>query len=162
VGDAALKAVKTPWIVFATVAAVFFLVSLVSYLASPFRGVSQIFFFPNAKTKLLEGELRYLPAKQDREEQAMALVAELLLGPRDTRHLPLVTQETRVKGMLLREGVLYIDVSDDILFSDYVNFPLLEASVKKTVEYNLPFVDSVVMTIEGYVPANAEASKAAD
>lgn len=152
VGGAALKVVRTPWIVFAFIATAFFLVSAISWIASPFRGIAYVLFFPDAKTKALEGELRYLKGIGMDEEGAAELVAELLLGPRETRHLPLVTQGTRLKAVMLRSGTLFVDISGDVLLSPYHSWKLVEASIHRTVRHNLPFVKEVVFSIDGYVP----------
>jgi len=89
--------------------------ALADYLFS--ARVSRSFVFPDMNGKFRPAEYRFLPRMRGLENQIEQYVAEALLGPVSVDSSSLFIKGTRVLSVLAREGVAYIDLSEDAALS---------------------------------------------
>jgi len=126
-----------------------FIISLVLFLCANY-GKKRIFIFPSADSGEFVVEYRYLNKKPVQGEINL-FVDELLLGSGVERTKKLFAPDTKVNSCFLRNGQLYIDLSDSLLqkgtnvveIKDGVD--LLKLNIKK----NFPQVKEVVVFIGG-------------
>jgi hypothetical protein len=60
---------------------------------------------------------------------------------------------------MLREKTLFVDFGDKIIFAqEYIdkNFEWVMDAVKKAVRFNFPFIDTIIITINGQQPLTEE------
>jgi hypothetical protein len=96
-----------------------------------------------------------------RELDITRYVEEVLLGPISSNSMPLFPRETRLRSLLYRNGVVYLDLSEDVVLPPpeggevFMNMKTLYAGIRK----NFPFVRDVRFFIAGkaaYAEAAAE------
>jgi len=79
--------------------------------------VARSFVFPDMNGKASSVEYRFLPRMRGLENQIEQYVAEALLGPVSVDSSSLFLKGTRVLSVLARDGVAYIDLSEDAALS---------------------------------------------
>lgn len=146
---------KIPWrpILAWLAAAIIIAVSVFLFYRKDFPSVEAVFFFPADDTVYeLKGERRKVPFKDDDEEFAVLLVEEISLGPGNIHLYPLVSRKAEIRSVYLRGKTLFIDYSLEILEpAGLATAPVevIAAGIKKTLFHNLPWLDEVVITING-------------
>jgi hypothetical protein len=138
---------------------VFFLVSLFLFLFLEGNTVERVLFFPHDITGILRGERRTMPKQETAEEDVELYLRELLLGPSSFVHSNLFPENTELHMVILREKILFVDFGDKIIFSqEYINrnFDWVVDAVKKSVRFNFPSIDTIIITINGQQPLTAE------
>lgn len=124
---------KSTYIIFFAIITVFIL-SFIIFL-SDFSGTRKTFIFSSISSEEEFVESRYLTGYK-KENLINAYIEELLLGPINELSKPLFPKGTRLDSCFLRNSVLYVELSSDILnysnFSvDYKkSFQLLEKNIK--------------------------------
>lgn len=93
---------------------IFFSISLVIFKIGSDDIEHRIVYFLSDNSKL-SGEMRKLRSMNNLENDAEALVKEILLGPAEIQHSRYIPMGTKVNSVLLREKVLYLDFSSTIL-----------------------------------------------
>jgi len=139
-------------IVWSSVFAAAFLLSLILFLARSGRTERYILFFPSEITQEWTGEPREIYFTRDREAALLALLKEIALGPIGLRLEPTVPKGTGIRSVLLRDGTVYIDFTSSIVLNQptiLLSFEQMLAGIRKSVLYNFPSVDKVVMYVEG-------------
>lgn len=91
----------------------FFVISLGAWLVSK-PGIKYKFYFESADSGNLSVEHRNLPLK-GYPENVLQYVDELITGPRTERFKNLFSAETHVISSFVRDGVLYVNLSSDVL-----------------------------------------------
>jgi len=109
------SAVSNASVVLAVLLGGLFLFALTDYILS--ARVSRSFVFPDMNGKGNSVEYRFLPRTRGLENQIEQYVAEALLGPVSVDSSFLFIKGTRVLSVLAREGVAYIDLSEDAALS---------------------------------------------
>jgi hypothetical protein len=144
-------------------------VSIALFLVSPSTRVRRVLFFPStetrdepAKTARLIAEERFLPRHRDADRDVRELVEAVLLGPAWHGEAPLFTQATTVRTLMVRRGVLYVDLSAVAAIPD----PLLPmslgeaaAALSRTIAFNFRWIREVALTVDGQVPRGVAAGK---
>ena len=108
--DGAMKRKTTAFIVIVSAS---FVLSLVLWMKG-YPGVRYVFMFQSAATGKICMEARYLP-KHPVQGDVNCYVDELLLGPLTAEYRPLFTRGTRAQSCFVRDGVLYVDLSDALV-----------------------------------------------
>lgn len=103
------KDVKIALIVLAAV----FIVSVGLWILSK-PGKKYNFRFESIVTGKVSVENRYLPRKPYPED-VLQYVDELILGPQTPRFKLLFSPETRVESSFVRDGILYVNLTEDVL-----------------------------------------------
>lgn len=132
--------------------AIFLIVSVVLFITVGNRIVGRVVFYPNERTLELEGELRRIPHRGNREEDLYLLIREILLGPAEISHTHIAPRSTKIRTVIYRGRVLYADFSTDIIFEDRqrpVPFDLTMEGIRKTIMFNYPGIESIIITIGG-------------
>lgn len=128
-------------------------VSLLIFFGDDTPLVEAVFYFPADDTVYeLKGERRKIPRKNSREEFAALLVEEISLGPGDIHLYPLIPQPAEIRAAFLRDDVMYIDYSLEVLESYGLASAPIEViveAVRKTLDYNIPSLKKVIVTING-------------
>jgi hypothetical protein len=115
----------------------------------------RVLYFPLYRSAEFEGEVRELPKKDSREADLKLLVEEIILGPFNIHHDPLLPEEADVRSVLLRDETLYVDFSIDVIFQregSILSLNEVLEGIRKTVTFNFPFVERIVFTVRGEVP----------
>ncbi len=131
-------------------------ISLGLYLFKENR-VRRVLFFPEQGTKRLVGEIRYLPEMDNLEDNINLLVEEIILGPSRENHEILVPKEVSVESLILRDSVLYLDFSEEIVLKEMdlkLGFEKSLMVMANTVMFNFPLVEKVFVFINGEIPKN--------
>jgi spore germination protein GerM len=130
------------------------LISLVLYWARPIQSVQRVLFFPTEVSPELVGEIRAIANRREREDDIIAVIKELILGPMELWNRRALPREARLRSVLLRNGVAYVDLSEHVLFSSDFRPALDEMieALRKTVLYNFRRVRRVVVFVEGQLP----------
>jgi len=129
-----------------------FLLSLCLYLFLPGKLVRTVFVFPDEISKKLSPEVRSLPFTWDQEHNVELAVREILLGPARHNHLRLFSRQAGLKSVLVRNGKIYIDLSEeaflpdpDVIYSPAVALEVLKA----TLMDNFAGVSQVMISVGG-------------
>ena len=149
------SAVSNASVVLAVLLGGLFLFALTDYIFS--ARVSRSFVFPDMNGKHSSIEYRYLPRTRGLENQIEQYVAEALLGPVSVNSSSLFVKGTRVLSVLAREGVAYIDLSEDAALSAQSgsSATFLRDSLAELVAgigRNFPSLKRVSVFIGGYEP----------
>lgn len=148
-------------IVGASLLAIFGL-SLALFLLSPSARARRVLFFPSAaaasasgKTVRLVAEERFLPRHRDADRDARELVEALLLGPARHDAAPLLPSTTALRALMVRRGVLYVDLTAAAAIPDpLAPLPLSQAAdvLRRTVTFNFRRIREVTFTVDGQEP----------
>jgi hypothetical protein len=143
--------------------------SLVLFLAPSPGRVRRVLFFPSTTTREAPGkparlvaEARLLPRHRDTNRDARELVDAVLLGPARHGEAPLFPAATSVRTLMVRHGVLYVDLSAQAAIPDLVApVPLADAAaaLSRAVRFNFPGIREIAFTVDGQVPRPAGAGK---
>lgn len=139
-------------IIWAAIFAVAFLISLTMFLARSGRTDQYVLFFPSETTDEWIGEVRNIHHTREIEKSIQALLQELALGPITLRFEPALPKGTGVRSVLLRERTVYLDFTAHLAVGETVfqiSFPEMLSGVRKSVLYNFPMVEEVVIYVEG-------------
>ncbi|MDR2717972.1 MAG: GerMN domain-containing protein [Treponema sp.] len=85
--------------------------ALIEFLAGGL--VRRTFVFYTMDSRMASVEERYLKRSSSREVNITRYVEEALLGPVSPHSLPLFPPETRLLSLLYRDGVVYVNLSED-------------------------------------------------
>lgn len=96
-----------------SVVVLFFIFSAAAWLLSA-PGIRHDFYFESADSGILSVEHRNLHLK-GYPENVLQYVDELIAGPRTERFKNLFSAETHIISRYVRDGVLYINLSADVL-----------------------------------------------
>jgi hypothetical protein len=149
----------------AAAAAVFlalFALSLTVFLVSPAARVRRVLFFPSTAALSVEGnparlvaEERFLPRHRNPDRDARELVEAALLGPARHGATSLFPPRANVRSLMVRRGVLYVDLSAPAAIPDpSVPLPLAEAAaaLERTVRFNFRRIREVAFSVDGQTP----------
>ena len=130
----------------------FFVLSLVLYGVLPGNLVRTVLQFPGEISHELTPEARSLPFNWDTEHNTGLLVKEILLGPSKHDHLRLFSRDAELKTVLVRQGIVYVDLSKeafnpdpDVLYSPVADLKVLKATLKD----NFSWISTVFVSIDG-------------
>jgi len=94
--------------------AIISLLALGDFLLSGTSRRTFVFFSNIGDYPLVED--RMLRLSGDRETDIRRYVNQVLLGPADPRSTPLFPRETRLSSFMFRDGVVFVDLTEDALF----------------------------------------------
>lgn len=114
-----------------------------------------VLLFPRATDGRLVGELRALPSRKA-EAEAVETLAELLLGPSDPELAPLFAPGTGIGAVLLRNGVLRVDLDQGALGEGGAPLRTALAAARRVLSLAPPGLGDVFITIGGQVPFGGE------
>lgn len=115
------------------------------------NGSRRIFLFEQQNKENLTAEIRYLK-KTAAKDDIKNYVDELLLGPITPQCRPLFPYGTHVKSLFLRDGVLYVNLSEEAiqLKEGKASEPLVATEIfKKNIFTNFRNVDIIKLYIVG-------------
>jgi hypothetical protein len=146
-----------------------FLLSLALFLVSPASRVRRVLFFPSTTTRSLAGkaarvvaEVRFLPRHRDADRDARELVEAALLGPARHGGAPLFPPKATVRTLMVRRGVLYVDLSASAAIPDpLAPLPLGEAAavLDRAIRFNFPWIREIAFSVDGQAPRALEEGK---
>ncbi|HSV93413.1 MAG TPA: GerMN domain-containing protein [Desulfobacterales bacterium] len=158
---AALRVKGRPAVAGAAFLALLALSLVVFLVPSPGR-VRRVLFYPSTTTHAAPGkparlvaEARLLPRHRDVDRDARELVDAVLLGPAQHGEAPLFPASTAVRSLMVRRGVLYVDLSANAAIPDPIApVPLQDAAaaLSRTVRFNFPGIRQVAFTVDGQSP----------
>ncbi len=109
-----------------------------------------VLFFKNSITKQIETEIRFVP-KQTIKPKEVAFIEELLLGPVNHNQYAFLNPNEKPNSCFVKNGVLYIDFSENFLESiqnDFDNEDISEL-LKKNIFTNCLNINSVFISVNG-------------
>ena len=112
----------------------------------------RVLFFPNETTLSLRGEYRKIRLHEDGEEDVHQVLKELILGPMELRSGRVLPINAKIRSVILRDRMLYIDFAVDILFPknrSELTIDDMVAAVKQTVFFNFPRIKEIFVFIDG-------------
>jgi hypothetical protein len=133
----------------------FFLVAFTSFLFVTHDREKHLVFFFEYQQGTLGGEVRSIPWRPSVEDRVLLLVEELLWGPMDPRLSRVFPLGSQVRSILVREGILYVDLSPDVLFtSEDVRIEWNDRlkALHKTLSHNYPRFKKIYITVNGQIP----------
>ena len=152
---------KNPAIRAALVLFVSFFLSVLLYAFLQEKKSRQTLFFPengtivNHRDVRLSGEIRILPVRRKTEENIRLLIEDTFLGATKPTHSRLVSKQVRLLSLIYNRGVLYLNLSKDILEKD-PGAPLpVKTQIQglvNSIRFNFPKVRNVYVFIEGQLP----------
>ena len=80
---------------------------------------------------------------------------EMILGPIELKLGRALPKTTKIRSILVRDKKLFLNFSDDIIFSESslaLSFQEMIQAVKKTVTFNFPWIEDIVVFVEGQQP----------
>jgi hypothetical protein len=121
--------------------------------------VRRTFVFYSAADWSIIVEDRMLKRSGDRETDMIRYVEEFLLGPVSPDLVPLFPRETRLRALLYRDGVVYVDLSESAAFpppeqkaqvsmdraGPFENFRTLYRGIRR----NFPYARDVRLFVDG-------------
>ncbi|MDR0643473.1 MAG: GerMN domain-containing protein [Treponema sp.] len=123
----------------------------------------QTFVFYDMKTGVSRTEERMVLKYPSSEEmQVKQYVEEAVFGPRISDSAPLFAHGTRLLSLLYRDGVVYINLSEDAAFPIVTDDTEMNAvsmtaarsrsftTLDEGIKRNFPFVKQIVLFIEGH------------
>ena len=144
--DGAMKRKTTAFIAIVSAS---FVLSLVLWMIR-FPGIRYVFMFRSAATGKICMESRYLP-KDPVQGRVNNYVDELLLGPLTAEYRPLFTRGTRAQSCFVRDGVLYVDLSD-ALISEADGASEIRQGMelfRKNILYNFKNINTIEVFVAG-------------
>jgi hypothetical protein len=139
-----------------------FALSLTVFLFSPAARARRVIFFPATQTEglaakphRLVAEERFLPRHRDADRDVRELVEAALLGPALHGEAPLFPPAATVRAVMVRRGVLYVDLSAEAAIPDpVVPLSLAEAAsaLGRAVRFNFPLIREIAFTVDGQAP----------
>ena len=112
-------------------------------------------FFVEPVSKAVVLEHRLIAEKHDLELNAELLIKDELLGPALLVRDSVFPAGTRLNHVLLRDGILYADLSIEAMFPSAhsgLNFKDSIQILEKTISFNFPQIEQIVITIDGSIP----------
>ncbi len=112
-------------------------------------------FFVEPVSKAVVMEHRLIAEKNDLELNVELLIKDELLGPALLVRDSVFPSGTRLNHVLLRDGLLYADLSLEAMFPSAhsgLNFQDSIRILEKTVSFNFPEIKNIVVTIDGSIP----------
>lgn len=140
---------KKSSVVICAVVAFTFLLSLSLWLVK-FPGKRYVFMFESFDDGSVKLERRFLPRKPV-QGMIHLYVDELLLGPETERCRPLFTRGTSSLSCFLRNGVLYVTLTDDFLSEENGASRIKDGFelFKKNILHNFKNVKSIDIFVNG-------------
>ena len=130
-------------------------VSAVCLYRSQKNYTERTLFFVEPVSKAVVMEHRLIAEKNDLELNVELLIKDELLGPALLVRDSVFPSGTRLNHVLLRDGVLYADLSLKAMFPSAhsgLNFQDSIRILEKTVSFNFPEIKNIVVTIDGSIP----------
>lgn len=126
-----------------------FLVSLIFYEANR-TGVRRTFIFPSADEGKYVVEYRNL-SKKSAQGDVQYFIDELLLGSSLARTKKLFTPGTTVESCFERNGVLYLNLTDNLLQMGNGVIEIKEGAelLEENVKRNFPKIDNIELFVGG-------------
>lgn len=132
-----------------------FLFAFGSFAISYFSKEKHLVFFLEYQKGAVVGEVRSIPWKSTLEDRVQGLVEELLWGPMDPRFQRVFPSGSKVQSLLIRRGILYLDLSPDVLFASEdirVGWDERFSILRKTLSFNYPRFTNIFLTVNGQLP----------
>lgn len=132
-----------------------FLFACGSVAFSHFSREKHLVFFLEYQKGSVAGEVRAIPWKSSLEDRVQGLVEELLWGPIDPRFQRVFPSGSKVQSLLIRRGILYVDLSPDALFASEdirVGWDERFHILRKTLSFNYPRFTQIFLTVNGQLP----------
>lgn len=130
--------------------------TVVHLTAVPSARTRHVFWFPDTTRSRLNPEWRFIPARESRRESIEVFLEELLLGPTRMGSIPYVRRDVKIRSVMLDDrDRLYLDFSPELIFGREdveVSIDDLSEHLRKNLKHNFPFLDQVVITIDGQIP----------
>lgn len=130
-------------------------ISLVFYLALHADNSERVLFFPGNISDDISGERRVVTNFPALERDMEVLVEEVILGPTSLYRSRVLPKDTEIRVFMLRDNVLYVDLSRDALFGDdsvRLDFDESAAVLRRALQFNFRSLEDVVITVEGQLP----------
>ena len=134
---------------------IIFIVSLVIFITGNDDIQHRVLFFPNDNREGLVGERRKIKASGNKQKDVEILVKELLLGPSSMENNRFIPKGTKARTVILRDDILYLDFSTDILKIDETMPMSLQNvfnAIEKTIVFNFKYVNRISFTVDGEIP----------
>ncbi len=131
------------------------LLALIALLDWNLRALDRrTFAFPTIKDGAPAVEIRILPGRGAAENRLARYVEEYLLGPASVESGPLFTPGSRLRSLLLRDGVVYVDLSREaaVPYADRPDLRESLAILADGLRRNFPFTRDVRFFIQGRQP----------
>jgi hypothetical protein len=138
----------------ATVLAVVFFFSAISYAIYPGKFSKVVFYFPSLSGDRVVAEERYIPYRSSGEAYGELLAKEIALGPITLFLAPVLPKGTQVETVMLREGTLFVDLAAEAALQGDLPLDIGRnlVLIKRSLMRNYPSLKKIVLTIGGYQP----------
>ena len=126
-----------------------FIIAAVSWMVK-FPGVRRVFMFQSSDSGKICMEARYLPVRPVQGRIRM-YVDEALLGPETEHCRPLFSPGTKAVSCFVRKGVLYVNLSEDVLQENGGASSIKEGTklFRKNILHNFEQIHTVEVFVGG-------------
>jgi hypothetical protein len=132
-----------------------FVISLVFYLTLHADNAERVLFFPGNISDDISGERRVVTNFPELERDMEVLTEEVILGPTSLYRSRVLPKDTGIRVFMLRDNVLYVDLSREALRADdsvRLDFVDSAAVLQRSLHFNFRSLEDVVITVEGQLP----------
>ena len=118
-----------------------------------FPGIRRVYNYSSADGLKTYIEIRYAPVKPVQGDIAY-YIDELLLGPIQDLGVPIFVRGTKVNSCFERNGILYVDLSKDLLADDPIraDFNKKFELFKENIKHNFGNIKEIVLFVDGKIP----------
>ena len=130
-------------------------ISLVFYLTLHADNSERVLFFPGNISDEISGERRVVTNFPELERDMEVLAEEVILGPTSLYRSRVLPKDTAIRVFMLRDNVLYVDLSREALVGDdsvRLDFVESAAVLRRSLQFNFRSLEDVVITVEGQLP----------
>lgn len=126
-----------------------FIISLILFLTQG-KGKKRVFLFPSADNGKYILEYRHISTELEQSE-VLSYIDDLLLGTGTERTKMLFTPGTRVKECFVRNNILYLNLSDDLIKmnNDVATIDEGVELLKKNIKMNFRNIKKIELFVDG-------------
>lgn len=133
----------------------FFLLLLLYFFIFENRYTERSLFFIDPVSREIMLEYRVVPEKNDMEKNIEILINEIFLGSSVLFRENIFPAGTKAVHVLFRKGKVYVDLNENAVFKNRgcsLSFEESADIFRKSVRFNFPAVDEIVLTVKGILP----------
>lgn len=141
-------------IVIIVIAAVF-LFSLLTYQVFYNDKTRVVLFYPEKTTKEVKTEVVSLPSAGTGLDRVERMLNSLFSESVKYNLARLVPENTKLQGLVLNKGRLYINLSDEFLSDDsdrVLDYKTIFSVIRRNIRFNYGGIGKIIITVNGQLP----------
>ena len=130
-------------------------VSVIFAFATPQDTQRYVLFFRDVAGQTALSEWHLVPRRDTPRERVRALIDELALGPVGVGAVPIIPAGARVRSLVVRDRIVYVDFTKEAMFGDETigqGFDDFKELLQKNLMHNFRWIADLVVLIDGQIP----------